>query len=354
MGMPLRMSLAAAIFTVSVIFGCSTTTISEKSPGVFSVVSYQVNIPMAEVQPSLTELQGKQKSLIVLPVTTGTNAGINTNLIHHFLLQLDKSLREADLKVVDSDRVTKLLDDIEDAKATDKHPGPIIDVADAAILPTLQTVSLSQTFSPAANSTVDGLPQHSSASCRFHAAVTGKVTIYDLSTFKIIATLILEGTETTTLATSNEKCPLGEDDTFNLTSQAANNAIGLVMPEVQHIFSQPGYVLDYRKKGDIHLVKISLGTKQKLKAGQKIDFARRFLKRNYLGGELIIDTVQYDFQGIVSDMIDTDIAWVEVHREAETQLMIGDQAKVHTGPDCNFGGFKMPDLLNLLKRPSEE
>lgn len=354
MKIPFNNYVIVASLAVLSVTGCSHRTLAEKGHPMTGMDYDRVNMSESEVMPSLEELRGRQVSIIVLPVNVDSHVNVGAEVIRHFSSELKDVLKAAGLDIIESSQVMQMNDTIKALAATGELSGINKEVADAAILPLFLEMNLTRSFSPASSFTDDNrLTKPSFATCNFKARATGKLTLFDLSTGTINISLILDGMATASQPLNNENCPLSKDDAFSLLTKAADEAINFVIPEIQHRFGRPGFVIEYRIKEGLHLVNFVPAKGQIFQEGQKIDFATRLLGRNYLGGEPRIRTIQYDFQGVVSEIADDNTVWVVVDKDAEGQLKKGDLATLHYNSGCYFGFFNTAELLNNLKRDAK-
>lgn len=351
MSIPVKIYVVPATLALISVIGCSNGTKIERGYPLTSIDNYRVNMPDAEIMPSLAELKGLSKSFAIFPLKVDSRLKVGSGVARQFSTELQNALHLAGFETVESGTGTIMANDSKIGKNAGELTGAGNDSADAAIMPTLQDFRLVRTFSPASESSDDdGQRLSFPASCRYEVTVTGKVTIFDFSETTKTESVTQQGEATTSMVSNDEACPLNEEDAVNLTSRAIKNTVQFIMPTIQQKFSQPGYVMEYRKRGDLHLVKITLGKEQDLNVGQKIYFATRLPMANYSGGEPYIKTYRYDFQGVVSDMINDNSAWVEVDREAEVQLKRGDLAKIHDGVDCNYPSFLVHKGIDAVLR----
>lgn len=321
--------IATAVSTV-MLSGCMNTTKVENKVDVITNSQYIVNIPESEFMPTPAEMRGKQKTVVVLPVKIDSSANFETGAVRQISSELETGLITAGVEIVDRSLAAKLGDEILAYEATGQFSGAGIDVADVAILPAIHNVGIAKSFTPASNYTDDdGKRHYTPAKCDYEATVTGNLKFFELPELSETEAINLKGTASTSLSISNSSCPVSQDMAYSLASQASGNGVFNILPQIQQNFSQSGYVLEYRKRGDVHLVNISLGSMNKLKEGQKIKFETKVSRFNRATGKNVMSTYPYDFEGVVSDIIEADNAWVIVDEEAEAQLKMGDIAKTH-------------------------
>ena len=319
--------IATAVSTI-LLGGCMNTTKVENKVDVITNSQYIVSMPESQFMPTPAELTGEQTSVVVLPVKIDSNATFETGAVRQVSSELENGLITAGVEIVDRSLATKLGDEILAYEATGQFSGAGIDVADVAILPAIHNVGIAKSFTPASNYTDDdGKRHYTPAKCDYEATVTGNVKLFELPDLKETEAINMKGTASTSLSISNSSCPVSQDIAYSLASQASGNSVYNILSEIQKNFSQSGYVMQYRKRGDLHLVNITLGASQKLKEGQKIIFATKLSQPDYTTGKNTVSTVYYDFKGVVSDMIDANNAWVIVDEEAEGQLKKGDIAQ---------------------------
>lgn len=346
----LKHGIIATAVTTSILSGCMSTTKVENKVDVVTNSQYIVEMPESEFMPSQAELVGEQRSVVVLPVKIDSNADFETGAVRQVSSELENGLITAGVEIVDRSLAAKLGDEILAYEATGQFSGAGIDVADVAILPAIHNVGIAKSFTPASNYVnKDGKRIYTPAKCSYEATVTGNVKLFELPELTETEAFNMRGTASTALSINNSSCPVSQDIAYSLASQASGNSVYNILSDIQKNFSKSGYVMQYRKRDDLHLVNITLGTGQKLKEGQKIIFATKLSQPDYTTGENVISTVVYDFTGVVSDMIDSGSAWVIVDEEAEGRLKKGDIAKTDFEKSLWDDMTKSGNLVDNLK-----
>lgn len=348
---PLKHGLVIASLSSALLAGCMSTTKVSNPIEIITNDNYIVNIPDAEFVPSKAELMGGKMAVVVLPVKIDSNATFETGAVRQISSELESGLITAGADIVDRNLASKLGDEILAYEATGQFSGAGIDVADVAILPAIHNVDIAKRFSAARNWTDDDGDRHyTPPSCFYEATVSGNVKFFELPDLNETEALTFKGTASNTMSINNSSCPVSQDLAYSLASQASGNGVYNILPEIQQNFSQSGFVIEYRKRDNEHLVNINLGSNHKLKPGQKIKFARKVSRYNRLTEKTKISTLPYNFTGVVSDLIEPDNAWVIVDEEAETQLKYGDIAKTYfeqtIWDSMTKGGNIMDNLKN--------
>ncbi len=341
------LSMIASVTAFGLI-GCSSTSV-ENPVDIITNDSYLVNIPDAEFLPSKAELQGKRLRVVVLPVKVEQGANFEKGAVREISSQIEKSLLTAGVEIVDRSLVGKLGDEIIAYEATGQFSGAGIDVADIAILPSVNNVSLSSSFSQARSWTDDdGKVYRTPSQCTYNGELMGSIKVYKMPELSVLDGIPLTGTASNNSATSNSNCPISTASAAGLAAKAAEAGVFDIEHQIQTHFQQKGFIIEYRKRGNEHLVNINLGASQGIKPGQKIQFARKIERYNRMTEQKSMTVVPYDFIGVVSDLIEADNAWVIVDAEAEAQVKFGDIARTYYEEKGFFDKVMQNDLVQSL------
>ena len=300
---PLASLLAGIMLT-----GCATNTAVENPIDIITNPGYVVPMTDAALLPSKSELQGDKKNgkdrVIVLPVRITTSLNIEAGAVGEISSKLENGLLSASVEIVDRSLAGELGDEIIAYESTGQFSGSGIDLADVVIIPTIGKVDASGRFAAATEKV--------NAKCHYAAKVRGNIKMYRMPDLEVIDAITLEGNYNTSSDTVTANCNVNKGSLISLTSKATQSALNKKLHQVKNHFTKSGYVIDYRKRDTTHLVQISIGFDQGIRTGQPIEFARRVEQSNRLSGEKTISEVPYGFSGIVSDIVEPNIAWVEI------------------------------------------
>lgn len=310
-----------------ILSGCGSTTEVNDAVGIITNDQYVVNLDKAEVMPSKSALQGKRLKVVVLPTRNNSQAKFESGAVRELSSKVENGLISAGVEIVDRRLAGRLTDEIEAYEATGNFAGGGISVADIAILPSINNVQVSGSYSEAHTYYKDGKAYTNPASCNFTSAVSGNVKLYKLPELGLIDGITLEGTYKNSGVSGSRSCPINTGLASSLASSAAEDAINSALFAIQSHMSGRGYVIEYRKREDEHLVLITAGSSSGIKPGQNIQFIRQVERVHPMTGKKEIMEVPYSIEATVSDLVEASSAWVIVDEEAELQLKFGDVAK---------------------------
>ncbi|MDN4502149.1 hypothetical protein QX776_07030 [Alteromonadaceae bacterium BrNp21-10] len=307
--------------------GCVSTTKVENPVDIISNDNYIVQLQDTEIMPSKSELQGNRSRVVVLPVRNNTKETFESGAIREMSSLIENSLLGAGVEIVDRALASSLGDEIVAYEATGKFSGGGVTVADIAILPSIHNVNVSSSFTPKSTYTKDGKTKTIPSSCSFKGDISGNVKIYQLPELSVIDGHAINGSYSNSDISNDSRCQFSKEYAATLASKATAEGVGDVINKVKNHFRQKGYVVEYRKRDDDHLVQISIGSERGLKVGQKIQFTRTLKRTNRLTNETTISVIPYDFEGTVSELLEPTNAWIIVDEKAQGQLKFGDGAR---------------------------
>lgn len=344
----LRKGIVIAALSGISLTGCMSTGTKVSNPvDIITNDAYLVNIPDAQIMPTKSELQGAKARVVVLPVRVAKSSNYETGAEREISSKIENGLLDAGVDIVDRSLAGKLGDEIIAYEATGQYSGAGIDVADVAILPSINNVQINANFTPAQTYTNDGKTYTNPAQCTYRSEVSGNVKLYKLPDLASLDGITLNGLTTQNSQSNNSNCPISTAVASSLAAEATDMAVFDIMHQIKKHFGQSGYVIEYRKRGDDHLVNINLGSNQGIKPGQKIQFAHKIERTNRISGAKTISVIPYEFIGTVSDLIDPDSSWVIVDLQAETKLKFGDVARsFYEEPGMVDKLFKKMNLTN--------
>jgi hypothetical protein len=329
--------------------GCMSTTAVEDADDIIINSNYIVNIPDAEFIPSKEQLQSTEVLVVVLPVKSSQTSGFEVGAVPQLTASIEDGLNQAGIEIIDRSLAGSLADELYAYEASGEYNGSGINVADYAIMPAVGNVEIRKSHSAARTWKKDGKMYSSPATCTFRATMTGSIKLYQMPEMSNIDSLSLNGTSSQSYDSNNSSCPMSNDLIYAIGSAATEDAVYAQTANLQSHFSKAGYVLEYRKKDDFHMVNISLGSNNKIKPGQKIKFSTKTQRTNRVTGKTSISEIPYSFSGIVSDLIEADNSWVIIEEEAETKVKFGDLARTHYEKSFMDGVMKKSGLSNFTK-----
>jgi hypothetical protein len=324
MNRQLILMTTAATFAIA---GCMNTGQVDNPVDIISNQQYVVDMTKADVQPTREELAGGRAKVIVLPLQNESSQEFGSGAAMALVSKIDGGLNDVGVESLDRRLANSLGEEIMAYEQTGEFSGAGIDLAGFAILPTLSNVQLGGTYVPPTTYTQDGQTKYTPAVCKYTGVMTGSVKVYKLPDLSIVDAININGDASQSTNVSVTQCPINELTASSLVSSAAENGIFAALPQIQKHFVQSAYVLEYRKREKEHIVQISMGSNQGLKAGQVIEFVRQQKSTHPVTGKVTITQIPFEFTGKVTQVNQGDLAWVKIAEEAEGVLQFGDMAR---------------------------
>jgi len=312
-------------------------------PTIKDLNAYQKKaVTQTEFMPSEEQLAKNVPTVVILPFSDSTEFAKQTNFSTQIPNKLEKVLVSNKLaSIAPRDAFVKLADEIKMAELNNQSTSSInANGANYAIVGDVSNVSFSSEDVTSESEPTNNVSAILAATgkrdriYRYTSALNASVKIYELPTLKLIDSIIFDGS-----ATNNEKAKIKKDTllsrefedpkTFdaNVVMQALENAVNRHAVELKNTFAKTGYVSEVRNKGSKIIAKISLGSADGLKHGDKIILQQKYTSEDSLSGKSVVDTKVLG-QAIVTNQITANAAWVVVPEEVAKELKIGDVAKV--------------------------
>ncbi|MBC3766582.1 hypothetical protein [Neptunicella marina] len=320
------------LFSALLLAGCQSTKI-EDAPSIIANDQYLINIPDADIRPTKEQIASQStKKVVVLPVQFKSDSASDKSAVREMSAMIEAGLNAAGATTVDRSLAGKLADEIMAYEATGRFGGSGVDVADYAILPKVNNVVVTSSFTPQRTYKDDGETKVIPSSCKYSGEVSGGVTVYKLPNLKSMKAVSINGSFSDTDQSMDRRCTLQPGQSAQLASLATKDGVEDVLHQVQTIFKQQGFVIEYRRRDDTHLVQISLGSNQGIAEGQEIEFFTKIKRTDRLTGKETISVLPYEFKGKVSELVEPNRAWVLVDKQAEKKLKFGDIAEQYFKP----------------------
>ncbi len=121
----------------------------------------------------------------------------------------------------------------------------------------------------------------------------------------------------------------GIDRDDNLVRRAAEDAINSIEPDLKNALSQRGYILEKRSLNSKKTIfKISLGSENGIKNGDKFDVIAKYESQNPITNEVEIES-KVIASGVISDIIDPKSSWIILKNEKDSsKVRLGDSIKM--------------------------
>ncbi len=312
-------------------------------PTIKDLNAYQKKaVTQTEFMPSEEQLKKSVPTVVVLPFNDGTDVAKQTNFSTQIPNKLEKVLVNNKLATIaPRDAFAKLADEIKMSELGGAKSSTVASNANYAIVGDVASASFtsedvtSQGSEP--NSGFGALMAATGKKDRnykYTATINANVKVYELPNLVLVNTIAFDGE-----ASKTEKAKVKKDTLLSrefedpkafdgaIFADAVENAINKHAVELKNTFAKTGYVSEVRNKGSNIIAKISLGSADGLKHGDKIILQQKYTTEDSLSGKSVVDTKVLG-QAIVTNQITANAAWVVVPEQVSKDLKIGDSAKV--------------------------
>jgi hypothetical protein len=323
------------IFVVGIILlmgGCTSLDIKDFDAW------QNVELEMSELAPTkeqLISLAAKPK-VVVADFREPKEQRIRENSLLANLASLmmgttEKYLTQAGIEVVSRNEAQKLLGEVQIAEQKDKvggYTGPLI--AQYVIVGHIDSVDTSSEFQEASSYTnkkgerIDIRPK-----CNYKATVIGKVRVYTVPQLRMVKSVNMQGTDTTS-EDSRGYCPKTAADLIALIRKAGDNALDDASTKFQNFFAPQGYIIEMRQapNGKNYIIKVTIGSDRGLKRGKTVEVFTKTLQYNPLTGESSQEERKVT-TGRITDQVGELYAWIMLDEpELAKRIKIGDYIKM--------------------------
>jgi hypothetical protein len=305
--------------------------------------SYQ-KVPLSESEflPTKSELKGEIKKVVVFPFDIGNNKiAKNANVSKVAITSIENILTENKLiKLIDRNSAKKLKQEIilAEMKKSGNYKGP--QIADYAIMGDFSNASFTSKYKAARpgykpNEGVYLIP----AGFEYKADIAGNVKIYELPSMSVIENVAFQSKALRTESSKEEGADIlgvinikgkrdqGAKRDDGLVRQATKKAIEKISNKLKNIFAKKGYILEkriYKKKA---IFKISLGSNDGIKKGDKFEIIGKFEEENNITNESEIEN-KILAKGKISDRINAKSSWILIDEDDYSKIRLGDIVKI--------------------------
>jgi len=288
-------------------------------------------IERAELMPSQKALSGEKFKVVIMSVDDGAfHVAKNANLGQALTRMLENEIgRDQAIEILDRSATKKFEEEIKLDEMNGVAVGEniLLDSANYAVVGELKNASFTSRFVQRSK-WVDSkgrvliIPSH----YVYTAEVDGQIKIYELPSMKIKKII----------AFSDNKSR-NEDSRFlgtrvyvdnGLIIKAGEDAIHTARIELKNFLAPKGYLIDSRSSGGDRIIKISLGSDNGIKEGDKVEITTQKAVVNQLTEETSIESYKVA-EATVSDKIQKKTAWAHLDSEVSGErIRLGDEAKV--------------------------
>ncbi|MCE3255452.1 MAG: hypothetical protein K0R25_946 [Rickettsiaceae bacterium] len=327
-----------AIISLALIASSCTPTISNFN-------SYLPQpFPKTEFMPTPEAIQGKAPKVVVFEFDEGKNEVANqADLGTSVTVAIENVLTQNRLaQLVDRKAAAKLEKEIALAEMnkTGAYRGP--EIADYAISGSIGNAGFDKKYSsgyviPNQNGTFTRV----SPKFTYTSNVSGNIKIYELPSMRLAGNVEFAGRRSRNedvktnggvalgglVEFGGQKAEgLNRDDA--LVRSAAKVAIEDVAIDIKNFFAKPGFILEKRVLKDKTIFKISVGSEDGVKPGDKFEVISKYEIENALTGKTEIER-RVIASGKVSDKIDFKSSWVVIDdKDTINSIRLGDMAQL--------------------------
>ena len=318
---------------------------SSCSPTIKNFSAYQKQfLSKSEFMPSKEALENKPPKIVVFAFEenkneTATQASLGESIAND-VENIISNNRLAEL--VDRKANSKLEKEIALAEMnkTGSYKGP--KVADYAISGALSNASFTSKYSsgstyvnPKNGQLVSIPPQY-----KYSSEVAGNLKIYELPSLTVVESIEFKGDQSRSENVRQDGglnfggIQLGgkqidgisRDD--GLVRRAGEDGIKNIEIDLKNALAKKGYILEKRILGKKSIFKISLGSDDGLKQGDKFEIVGQYETQNPITEESEVER-RIIANGVISDKIDPKTSWVIIdNSENENAIRLGDTVKM--------------------------
>ena len=319
--------------------------ISSCAPTIKNFEKYQKQfLNKTDFMPSKESFEGKAPKVVVFPLDINENAiASQANLGASIANNIENVLAQNRLaELVDRKAGEKLQKEIALAEMnkTGSYKGP--QIADYAVSGVVSNADFSSKYSsgstyvdPRTLNTIMIPPKYT-----YTATAAGNIKIYELPSLKVINAIEFNakkvrsenvqqngGLSLGALQIGGEQVK-GADRDDGLVRKAGEDAIDEAKSEIKNAFAKQGFFLEKRVYDSKTIFKISIGSLDGVKHGDKFEVIGQYETQNPITNETEVEH-RILTSGTVTDKIDPKSSWVVIDDEKQlNSIRLGDKAKM--------------------------
>ncbi len=332
------------MFNKKTIIILAALTASSCTPTISNFNAYlPQQFPKTNFMPSIDLVDGKPPKVVVFELDEGKNEIANqADLGKSITVSVENVLTENRLaELVDRKIATKLEQEIvlAEMNKTGSYKGP--QVADYAISGTIGNAGFTKKYSGGfVIPNKDGTLTKTAPKFTYTSDVSGNIKIYELPSMQVVANLEFAGKKSKSeeVKTNNnisigglvefggQKAEgLNRDD--GLVRNAGKEAIDNVSFDIKNFFAKKGFILEKRALKDKVIFKISVGSADGIKVGDKFEVIGKYETQNAITSKSEIER-RIITSGVVSDKIDPKSSWVLIDdSDVVNSVRLGDMVQ---------------------------
>jgi hypothetical protein len=293
--------------------------------------------------PTREELKGAVPKVVVFNFNeSDINIAKQSNLGKTLSLNVQNVLTKDRLaRLVDRSVARKLEKEILLSQINDDGPnylGPV--VANYAVSGSISNASFNKKYSSASSSySKEGGYRKIPAKFRYSSNVSGSVKVYEIPSMSVVENFEFSGSASRSEnVQKNGGASIGfieiggqqveglnRDD--GLIRMAGTNAINNVAVSLKNAFAKKGYILEKKSFKGKFIFKISLGSKDGLKRGDRFEIIGLFEEKNPITNDIETEK-RILASGRVADKINPKFSWVVLDKKEYNEIVrLGDVVK---------------------------
>ncbi|PMN70273.1 hypothetical protein [Enterovibrio norvegicus] len=267
-----------------------------------------------------------ERTVIVLPVDMEFEDVAKSRLQAVLRNDLESVIAGTGAKLVDRKSAEKLKGEIKLAEQSGRYNKSGVPIADIAVITEVTASKLSSSFSEAYTyKNDDGETKFVPAKCRFDTEVNAVAKVVTLPDMSLVKRIEFSASKYNSTETSNSRCPISNQQYTGMASEAAEDAVAYNF-ELQKLLAPSAPVMEMRQCEAGTMVKIAMGSKQKIAPKLDVVFSQIFKS-----DEGDIETYTLGEGYVVNNEMDAvkqNFSWVVIEEELSLKIRKGDLAKV--------------------------
>jgi len=283
----------------------------------------------ANLMPSKEVVEGRPVKVAIFPLETdGLLVAKNTKLGSSIAIDIESLLTKDKLvELIDRKASQKLEKEVElaEMKSNKTYEGPV--VADYIISGSINKANFTSQYISAKHSfnIESGSYSYVPPKWNYISEVGGNIKIYAIPSLSIVRTFEIDGTSKMSENAKSKTSAKTEDD--YLVKEASRNALNNISIDLKNYFAKKGYILEKKVLKGQTIFKISLGTKDGMKQGQKLIIYSKKEERNSITGEVEIIESKIT-KAVVADIINAKSSWIIIKNKNDIEkIRLGDIVK---------------------------
>lgn len=274
---------------------------------------YLEELPHNEVMPTEAQLAGSGPRVVVFETD---NAGIelakSARTGQVVTGEIERLLAGTEVELVDRQLATKLGEELQLAEMRGNNDYQGEQIADFAILARLSHVGVDSSVT--------------ASGCSFSGDVAGTVRIYRIPSMRPVATETLEGSAKGAEGRV-DGCAISSNRAQQLTRESAVRGVSVLQGRLHQLFAPTGYVIEKRISAET-FVKITLGTRHNLKAGDTVEIMEVIRTTNPLTKRETIETAVLGTGLVSGSLLRSESAWISLQPGITEKVRFGQPVRI--------------------------